>query len=104
MKRWLALMVLTAALAATTGCFWANDQLVVLKDVVVTYETAESWRGPGMAYGPTPVRKLEIGPDRIIMYYDNQRGEFVEINERLLWFRWTRLGEDGQPMTTPSEE
>jgi len=35
------------------------------------------------------VKRLEIEPDHFMLYFEDNRGQFVPIDKRLKWFKWS---------------
>jgi hypothetical protein len=35
------------------------------------------------------VKRLEIQPDHFILYFEDNQGQFVPIDKRLKWFKWS---------------
>ena len=79
---------LLAVLMMLSGC--AATREVVLKDVMVSYETILANGQPGVSYGPKIVDKVVIRPDAIVLYYGDNSGVFVPLDSRMKSFKWSR--------------
>lgn len=87
-KRFAVAVLVGAGLLA--GC--ATPALKVA-DVYVSYETLPDAGGAGVRFGPKKVRQLRIEPDKVVLYYSDSRGEFLPVNSKLKWFKWSETPE-----------
>ena len=78
---------LSVLLLGFSGC--ATQKTVKVPNVYVSYETREDVLGAAVNFGPKKVKRLEIEPDHFMLYFEDNRGQFVPIDKRLKWFKWS---------------
>lgn len=81
-----SILLLAGLLVALSGC---ARRAVKVPNVYVTYETRETLAGPSVNYGPRLVKRVEMYEDHIILYYADNRGEIVPLDNKLKSFRWS---------------
>lgn len=83
-----SLLALLAAIVLSAGC--ATTHPVVLKNVIVSYETQAVPDQPPVSFGPKRTDKTLIYPDHVVLFYEDQSGVFVPLDARMKWFKWSR--------------
>lgn len=84
----LSLLMLATALLGLSACA-SNENKLKVADVYVSYETRETPTAPAVQFGPKKVSTLVIEPDKVVMYFEDNRGAFLPIDNRLTWFKWS---------------